>query len=101
MSKYTLYANDNFLKKADTFVEGSPIKSRSELIVKAVDFYIDYNNNKEAGKFLAREIQAIMTKNIKLSEERLGDRLEKILYEIDIQINIQQKMLRQIKDNQK
>lgn len=93
MGKYTLYATDDFFKKADAFVEGSSIKSRSELIVKAVDFYIDYDNNKKAGDFLAKEIQAIMTGNMELVEKRLGNRFGKLLSDIAIQLGIQQQML--------
>lgn len=96
MGKYTLYANDDFLKKADAFVEGSSIKNRSELIVKAVEFYIDYNNNKQPGDFLAEEIQAIMTGNMELVEKRLGNRFGKLLSDIAIQLGIQQQIFKSI-----
>lgn len=96
MSKYTLYANDDFMKKADAFVEGSSIKNRSELIIKAVDFYIDYQNNKEPGDFLAKEIQAIMSGNMEMVEKRLGNRFAKLLSDIAIQLGILQQIFKSI-----
>ncbi len=96
MGKYTLYGPNDFLKKADAFLETSGIKNRSELIVKAVDFYIDYNNNKNPGDFLAKEIQAIMTGNMDLVEKRLGNRFAKLLSDIAIQMGIMQQILNSI-----
>ena len=96
--KTTLYVSEEFLNKLDSYIKAEKMKSRSEFICKAVDFYIDYNVNKEAGTFLAREIQAIMTGNMDLVEKRLGNRFAKLMSDTAIQLGIVQQILKSISD---
>lgn len=93
-----IYFDDKIVPNMDSFLKANNFKSRSELVNKAVDFYIDYNNNKEPGEFLSREIEAIMSGNVELAEKRLGNRFAKLMSETAIQLGIMQRVLKSISD---
>lgn len=96
MARIHVNLDDNTIIEVDSFNKEHKIKSRSETIDKALSFYIDYQNNKEPGDFLAKEIQAIMTGNMELVEKRLGNRFAKLLSDIAIQLGIQQQVFKSI-----
>jgi uncharacterized protein YjaG (DUF416 family) len=96
MERVHVNLDENNIIKVDSFNKEHNIKSRSETINKAIAFYIDYNNNKEPGDFLAEEIQAIMTGNMELVEKRLGNRIGKLLSDVAIQLGIQQQIFKSI-----
>lgn len=93
-----IYFDDKIVPNMDSFIKANNFKSRSELINKAVDFYIDYNNNKKPGEFLSREIEAIMSGNVELAEKRLGNRFAKLMSETAVQLGIMQQILKSISD---
>lgn len=93
-----IYFDDKTATDMDNFIKANKYKSRSELVNKAVEFYIDYNINKEPGTFLSREIQAIMTGNMELVEKRLGNRFAKLMSDSAIQLGIVQQILKSISD---
>ena len=96
--KTTLYTNEEFINKMDSFIKEEGIKSRSELVCKAVDFYIEYNRNEKPGEFLSREIEAIISGNVGLVENRLGNRFAKLMSETAVQLGIMQQILKSISD---
>ena len=98
MQRTTCYFDESFINKMDGFIKENNLKSRNELLQKAVDFYIDYNNNKEPGTFLSKEIEAIMSGNVELAEKRLGNRFAKLMSETAIQLGIMQQILKSISD---
>ena len=93
-----IYFDDKIVPNMDSFIKANNFKSRSELVNKAVDFYIDYNNNKKPGEFLSREIEAIMSGNVELAEKRLGNRFAKLMSETAIQLGIMEQVLKSISD---
>lgn len=93
-----IYFDDKIVPNMDSFIKANNFKSRSELVNKAVDFYIDYNNNKKPGEFLSREIEAIMSGNVELAEKRLGNRFAKLMSETAVQLGIMQQILKSISD---
>ena len=98
MQRTTCYFDESFINKMDSFIKENNLRSRNELLQKAVDFYIDYNNNKEPGTFLSKEIEAIMSGNVGLAEKRLGNRFAKLMSETAIQLGIMQQVLKSISD---
>lgn len=80
-------------EKLERYTEQHELKTQSEIVDKAVNFYLDYINNKEAGSYLCEEVQSIIKSNISLTETRLGNRLAKLLSEMVIQTGITQKIL--------
>ena len=98
MQRTTCYFDESFINKMDSFIKENNLRSRNELLQKAVDFYIDYNNNKEPGTFLSKEIEAIMSGNVGLAEKRLGNRFAKLMSETAIQLGILQQVLKSISD---
>ena len=82
----------------DGFIKENNLKSRNELLQKAVNFYVDYSNNKNPGAFLSEEIKKCISKNIKISEKRLGNRFAKLMSETAIQLGILQQVLKSISD---
>lgn len=96
--KTTVYFSEDFLNRMDAYITEKKLKSRSELIEKAVDFYIDYNCNKSAGDFLASEVEAIMSGNLELVERRLGNRISKLLSEMAIQLGILLQMMKNMSE---
>ena len=93
MTRRNIYFESNTLEKLDKMVGTNGMKSRSDVIDKAINFYNDYLNNKEAGSYLCEEIQSIIKSNLSLTETRLGNRLAKLLSEMVIQTGITQKIL--------
>ena len=98
MQRTTCYFDESFINKMDSFIKENNLRSRNELLQKAVDFYIDYNNNKEPGTFLSKEIEAIISGNVELAEKRLGNRFAKLMSETAIQLGIMQQVLKSISD---
>lgn len=96
MERFHVTMSEESIQKMDAHIKLKKINSRSELIDKAVNFYIDYNTNKEPGEFLARELEAIVSGNIELVEKRLGNRFSKLIGEIAIQLAIQQQIFKGI-----
>lgn len=93
MTRRNIYFESNTLEKLDKMVGTNGMKSRSDVIDKAINFYDDYLNNKEAGSYLCEEVQSIIKSNLNLTETRLGNRLAKLLSEMIIQTGITQKIL--------
>lgn len=93
-----IYFDDNIVPDMDRFIKANSCRSRSELVNKAISFYMDYHNNKKAGTFLSREIEAIMTSNMELVEKRLGNRFAKLMSATAIQLGIIQQVLKSVSD---
>lgn len=92
MQRTSVYFDSDFLAKVDAFVELKKYKSRNELIEKSLAFFMEYNEHEMTGDFLSNEIKSIIDKNINQSEKRLGNRFTKLLFEIAIQLRIQQQI---------
>lgn len=93
MLRRNIYFSEDTLRKADKLIGIDGMKSRSDVIAKAVNFYEDYLNNKEVGSYLCEEIQSIIKSNLNLVETRLGNRLGKLLSESVVQLGMTQKIL--------
>ena len=102
MIKRCISFKDDTVKKLDAFVEVEKNTSKSALVDKAVNFYIDYLTNKEGGEFLSREIKSVLKSDLNSLEKRMGNRIAKLLSELTIQTGITQRILNEsldIEDN--
>lgn len=93
MIKRCIAFKDDTVKKLDAFVEVENNISKSALVDKAVNFYIDYLANKEDGEFLSREIKSVLKSDLNSLEKRMGNRMAKLLSELAIQSGITQRIL--------
>lgn len=93
-----VYLDDKLVESMDNFIKENNYKSRSEMISRAIEFFIDYNHNKKAGDFLAREVEAIMSGNLELVEKRLGNRFGKLLSDIAIQLGMLEQIMQSASD---
>lgn len=97
--KTNVYLSEKTLENADYLVKAKGYKSRNEVIEKAVNFFIDYTNNKEPGDFLSREIEAIISGNIELSERRFSNAFLEILSKLAVELGIQQQIFKAMISN--
>lgn len=88
-----VYLDDKLVESMDNFIKENNYRSRSELISKAVEFYMDYTRIQKPGEFLPREIKGIMAESLGATEKRLGNRFGKLLSDTAIQIGILEQIM--------
>lgn len=81
-TKFSIRLDNNLLKAADSYITGSTMQSRTELIEYALRFYLGFLNAENAEDYLLESVSSMMTGVIHDTENRLARMDFKIAVEL-------------------
>lgn len=81
-TKFSIRLDNNLLKAADSYIEGSTVQSRTELIEYALRFYLGFLTAENAEDYLLESVSSMMTGIVNDTENRLARMDFKIAVEL-------------------
>ena len=81
-TKFSIRVDNNLLKAADSYIEGSNVKSRTELIEYALRFYLGFLTAENAEDYMLDSVSSMMTGMMHDTENRLARMDFKIAVEL-------------------
>ena len=81
-TKFSIRLDNNLLKAADTYIEGSTVQSRTELIEYALRFYLGFLTAENAEDYMLDSVSSMMTGMMHDTENRLARMDFKIAVEL-------------------
>ena len=81
-TKFSIRVNNNLLKAVDTYIEGSTVQSRTELIEYALRFYLGFLTAENAEDYMLDSVSSMMTGMMHDTENRLARMDFKIAVEL-------------------
>ncbi len=84
----TVWLYPETFKKIDNAVSNYDLKSRSEFIEKAVDFYIGYLNSVGSTAYLSEHILGAIDGTLKNTENRISANIFRLSVEMSVMMNV-------------
>ena len=81
-TKFSIRVDNNLLKAVDTYIEGSTVQSRTELIEYALRFYLGFLTAENAEDYMLDSVSSMMTGMMHDTENRLARMDFKIAVEL-------------------
>ena len=81
-TKFSIRVDNNLLKAADSYIEGSNVQSRTELIEYALRFYLGFLTAENAEDYMLDSVSSMMTGMMHDTENRLARMDFKIAVEL-------------------
>lgn len=81
-TKFSIRVDTDLVELADTYIRGSTVKNRTELIENALRFYIGFLTAQKAEDYLLQSLSSVMTGTVQDSENRLARMDFKIAVEL-------------------
>ena len=87
-TKFTVYVDDDFLKKTDKAVHASGCKSRNEFIIKAIESYIAEVTLKQENPVLANKIAEVISQSNDIALAKIKSALFRYAVYLDITVQL-------------
>lgn len=81
-TKFSIRVDNNLLKAADSYIKGSTVQSRTELIEYALRFYLGFLTAENAEDYMLDSVSSMMTGMMHDTENRLARMDFKIAVEL-------------------
>lgn len=81
-TKFSIRVDTKLVELADTYIEDSTVKNRTELIEDALRFYLGFLTTKKAEDYLLQSLSSVMTGTVQDTENRLARMDFKIAVEL-------------------
>lgn len=81
-TKFSIRVDTDLVELADTYIQSSAVKNRTELIENALRFYLGFLTAQKAEDYLLQSLSSVMTGTVQDSENRLARMDFKIAVEL-------------------
>lgn len=81
-TKFSIRVDTDLVELADTYIQSSAVKNRTELIENALRFYLGFLTAQKAEDYLLQSLSSVMTGTMQDSENRLARMDFKIAVEL-------------------
>ena len=81
-TKFSIRVDTDLVELADTYIQSSTVKNRTELIEDALRFYLGFLTAQKAEDYLLQSLSSVMTGTVQDSENRLARMDFKIAVEL-------------------
>lgn len=81
-TKFSIRVDADLVALADTYIQNSTVKNRTELIENALRFYLDFLTAQKAEDYLLQTLSSVMVGTVQDSENRLARMDFKIAVEL-------------------
>ena len=81
-TKFSIRGDTDLVELADTYIQSSAVKNRTELIENALRFYLGFLTAQKAEDYLLQSLSSVMTGTVQDSENRLARMDFKIAVEL-------------------
>lgn len=81
-TKFSIRVDTDLVELADTYIQSSAVKNRTELIENALRFYLGFLTVQKAEDYLLQSLSSVMTGTVQDSENRLARMDFKIAVEL-------------------
>lgn len=81
-TKFSIRVDTDLVELADTYIQSSTVKNRTELIEDALRFYLGFLTAQKAEDYLLQSLASVMTGTVQDSENRLARMDFKIAVEL-------------------
>lgn len=81
-TRFSIRVDTDLVELADTYIQSSAVKNRTELIENALRFYLGFLTAQKAEDYLLQSLSSVMTGTVQDSENRLARMDFKIAVEL-------------------